>query len=150
MRRRYPDAPLVGVAAVVVNDQGEVLLIQRGTPPRQGQWGLPGGLLDLGEQLRDGVQREVREECAIEIQVMELVAAFEPIQRDGDGLVEYHYVVLDYWARYVSGVPTAQDDAAAVAWAQMAQLDEFALSRDTHDVVLRAHAAWVEHARQEQ
>ena len=70
VRRRYPDAPLVGVAAVVVNDQGEVLLIQRGTPPRQGQWGLPGGLLDLGEQLRDGVQREVREECAIEIQVM--------------------------------------------------------------------------------
>ncbi|MEZ4559502.1 MAG: NUDIX domain-containing protein [Caldilineaceae bacterium] len=83
----------------------------RGQPPRQGQWGLPGGLLDLGERLETGVRREVREECGIEIEVMDLVAAFEPIQRDDAGRVEYHYVVLDYWARHVSGTAVAADDA---------------------------------------
>jgi ADP-ribose pyrophosphatase YjhB (NUDIX family) len=142
LNRRYPPAPLVGVAAVVFNAAGEVLLVQRAAPPRQGQWGLPGGLLDLGERLRDGVRREVQEECGIQIEVGDVVGAFEPIQRDAEGRVEYHYVVIDFWARHISGEAVAADDAAAVAWANPDALAEFALSPDTHAVVLEAHAAW--------
>lgn len=142
LNRRYPPAPLVGVAAAVFNAAGEVLLVQRAAPPRQGQWGLPGGLLDLGERLRDGVQREVHEECGIQIEVGDIVATFEPIQYDADGRVEYHYVVIDFWARHVDGQAIAADDAAAVAWANPHALDAFALSADTHGVVRKAHAAW--------
>jgi ADP-ribose pyrophosphatase YjhB (NUDIX family) len=140
--RRYPPAPLVGVAAVVFNHDGDALLVQRGRPPRAGSWGLPGGLLDLGEKLVDGVRREVMEECAIEIEVGGLVAAFEPLQHDEDGRIEYHYVVLDYWARHISGTPVAQDDAADVTWIRMDDLDRFPLADDTRAVIRDAYAAW--------
>ena len=145
--RRYPPAPLAGVAAAVFHASGAVLLVQRGRPPRAGQWGLPGGLLDLGERLEDGVRREVWEECAVEIEIGGLVAAFEPIQRDKDGRIEYHYVVLDYWARHLAGTPVAQDDAAAVAWVAMDELDDYALADDTRSVVERAYGAWQERSR---
>lgn len=143
VRRRYPDAPLVGVAAAVFDDAGRVLLVKRGRPPRQGAWGLPGGLLDLGEQLVDGVRREVAEECAIEIDVVEMVTAFEPILRDDAGRVEYHYVVIDFWARHVAGEPTPQDDADAVTWASMAELSRYdSLAPYTVGVIEQAYILW--------
>lgn len=142
VRRRYPDAPLVGVAAAVFNAAGQVLLVQRGRPPRVGSWGLPGGLIDVGERLVDGAAREVREECGIEIEVMELVAVFEPIYHDDQGRIEYHYVVLDYWARYVSGEPVASDDAMAVAWVAMADLGDFQLLPETRSVIDSAQRQW--------
>lgn len=141
-RRRYPDAPLVGVGVAVFDAAGRVLLIRRGRPPRAGQWGLPGGLVDLGESLAAAAVREVREECAIEIDLGELVAAFEPIQRDETGAVEYHYVVLDYWAAHRSGTATARDDAAAVAWAALGDLAPYHLSADTLQVIRQAYQAW--------
>ena len=142
VQRRYPAAPLVGVAAAVFNGAGEVLLVQRGRPPRQGQWGLPGGLLDLGERLVDGVRREIYEECGIEIEIGALVDAFEPIYWDADGKIEYHYVVLDYWARYVSGTPVAQDDAAALVWADVTRLDAYSLTGETCQLIVKAHGLW--------
>ena len=145
--RRYPAAPLVGVAAVVLNSTGQVLLVQRGHPPAQGEWGLPGGLLDLGERLVDGVRREVYEECGVEVEVMDLIAAFEPIQRDTETRVEYHFVVLDYWALYLSGKPVAQDDAAAVAWSTRDEWLRYDLSPETFDVVARGHERWLAHKR---
>ncbi len=98
LSRRYPAAPLVGVAAAVFDATGRVLLVQRGRPPAAGSWGLPGGLLDLGEKLADGARREVREECGIEIAVGSVVGVFEPLQFDDQGRIEYHYVVVDFWA----------------------------------------------------
>ncbi len=144
VRRRYPDAPLVGVAAAVFDEQGRVLLVQRARPPRTGQWGLPGGLIDLGERLQDAVRREVYEECQVEIQVGDVVAVFEPIHRDAEGGIEYHYVVIDYWARHVQGTATAGDDAAAVAWVSVNDLGAYVLLPDTQIVVKKAHSAWRE------
>lgn len=141
-RRRYPDAPLVGVGVAVFDDAGRVLLARRGNPPRAGQWGLPGGLVDLGERLVDAARREVREECAIEIEIGGIVGTFEPIERDADGRIEYHYVVIDYWARLRSGIAQAQDDAAAISWAAMDELDRYALSADTRGVIVNAYQAW--------
>lgn len=146
-RRRYPDAPLVGVAAAVFNARGEVLLVQRGRPPRAGSWGLPGGLLDLGEALADGARREVREECGIEIAIGGLAGIFEPITFDEAGKVEYHYIVIDYWASWVSGEPQPGDDAAAVRWVAPEDLDACALLPDSHAVIRRAHECWLQAAR---
>ncbi len=144
--RRYPLAPMVGVATAIFrpNDKtgGAVLLVQRGRPPGKGQWGLPGGLLDLGEALRDGAVREVREECGVEIALGEIVGAFEPIEIDPDGRIEYHFVVIDFWARYVSGEPVAQDDAAAVTWVALDEMGKYAMTEATRDVVRKAHEMW--------
>ncbi|MCB0059544.1 MAG: NUDIX domain-containing protein, partial [Caldilineaceae bacterium] len=106
-RRRYPEAPLVGVAAAFFNAAGEVLLAQRSRPPRAGSWGLPGGLLDLGETLEDGARREVSEECGVEVAIGGIAGVFEPIIRDEEGRLEYHYVVIDYWATWRGGTPRA-------------------------------------------
>lgn len=142
VNRRYPAAPLVGVGVVVLNAQGEVLLVKRGKPPRAGEWSLPGGLIDLGERLEDAARREVQEECGIEIAIGGFVATFEPIIYDDAGEIEYHYVLIDYWATYVSGEVVAQDDATAVAWVTVPTLDQFNLRKDTLRVINDAHATW--------
>lgn len=144
IRRRYPDAPLVGVAAAVFDDAGRVLLVQRGRPPRAGSWGLPGGLLEVGETLVAGVQREVREECGVEIAVGAVAGVFEPITHDEVGRVEYHYVVVDFWARWGSGEAQAQDDAAAVAWVALDALDAYDLLPESRRVVEQAHRLWAD------
>lgn len=141
--RRYPSAPLVGVAAAVFDDIGRILLVKRGKPPSQGKWGLPGGLLDLGEKLIDGAAREVREECGIEVEVKEVVGVFEPIVRDATGLPEYHYIVIDYWAKYLSGEAVAGDDADEVVWAAMDALDEYELTNSL-PIILDAYQAWLQ------
>jgi 8-oxo-dGTP diphosphatase len=143
IRREYPLAPLVGVAAAVFNKQGEVLLVERGRPPSQGQWGLPGGLLDLGETLAEGTHREVREECGIEIEIGGLADLFEPIQRDEAGRVQYHFVVIDFWARYLAGLLAPADDAAAVAWVPLDQIDNLKMSNETRLVIRKAYQSWL-------
>ncbi len=146
-RRQYPDAPLVGVAAAVFNGDGDVLLARRSRPPRAGSWGLPGGLLDLGETLEAGARREVREECGVEIAIGGIAGVFEPITRDIDGRVEFHYVVVDYWATWMSGTPRAGDDAADVRWVAMDELPAYALLPDSYNVIRRAHELWREAAQ---
>lgn len=142
VQRRYPVAPLVGVAAAVFDDAGRVLLVQRGRPPRAGSWGLPGGLLDVGERLAEGAAREVREECGIEIAVGAIAGVFEPITYDAAGRIEYHYVVVDFWASYVRGAITASDDAAAVAWATLHELAAYQVHPDSQRVIQEAHRLW--------
>lgn len=148
IQRRYPAAPLVGAAAVVLDAAGAVLLIQRARPPRAGSWGLPGGLVDLGERLTDGAAREVQEECGIEVAIRAIVGAFEPIYFDAEGQVEYHYVVVDFWADYLSGQARPGDDAAAVAWVALPDLDRYDLESATRRIIESAHTAWrAAHAR---
>lgn len=138
MKREYPDHPFVAVGAIVVRQDGCVLLVQRGRPPRQGEWSLPGGLVELGETLADAVRREVREECAIEVEVGPLVGAFEPIERDSAGRVQFHYVVLDYAAIYVAGELHHASDAVDAVWVAPAQLAEYGLRPTTLDMIERA------------
>ena len=142
VRRRYPDAPIVGAGVVVFDENGRVLLVQRGRPPRAGQWGIPGGMLELGERLADAAAREVREECSIEIAIGGVAGVFEPVTRDGEGRIEYHYVVIDYWASYTSGEARAGDDAAAIAWVTMDEINDYALMPDSLEVVRDAYALW--------
>lgn len=140
--RRYPAAPLVGVGVVVLNSQGEVLLIKRGKPPRAGEWSIPGGMIDLGERLEEAARREVREECGITIAIGGFITTFEPIIYDAAGEIEYHYVLIDYWATHVAGEAIAQDDALAVVWTPTTALTEFMLRPETTKVIHDAYAAW--------
>jgi mutator protein MutT len=119
MQREYPEAPLVGVGAVIV-EQGRVLLVQRGTEPMLGQWTLPGGLLEVGEPLLGGVVREVREETGLTVVPIELIELLDRIQREG-GRVRYHYVIADYLCRVAEGQLQAASDADAVRWVERAE-----------------------------
>lgn len=159
--RRYPAAPQVAVAVAVfrpipgtkdsraasaagkpAQTGAEVLLVKRKYPPRAGEWGLPGGRLRLGEKLADGVQRELWEECGIRARLGHIYDAFEPIQYDSAGQVEYHYVVIEFWADYASGEARAADDAVAVAWIPVDVLPDFKLLPDTLEMIRRALHAW--------
>ena len=94
-RREYPERPMVGVGGVVISN-GRALLIRRGGPPLEGQWSIPGGMLEVGETLVEGVKRELSEETGIEVRVGDLIEAFEHVNLDADGKTKYHFVVLDY------------------------------------------------------
>jgi 8-oxo-dGTP diphosphatase len=123
LQREFPEAPIVGVGAVVV-DQGRVLLVQRGHEPSKGKWSLPGGMLELGESLTQGVIREVHEETGLHVETIELVELIDRIHREsgasGDK-VRYHYVIADYLCRVVGGTLHAASDAAAVRWVERAE-----------------------------
>jgi len=117
LTREYPPAPIVGVGAVVV-DGDRVLLIRRGREPMKGQWSLPGGALEIGETLVDGVRREVREETGLEVEPLALVEVLDRIARDGEGRVQFHYVLLDYLCRVTGGELCCASDAVDVRWAK--------------------------------
>lgn len=119
MQREYPEAPLVAVGAVVV-DNGRVLLVRRGSEPLKGHWSLPGGMLEVGESLSEGVVREVREETGLTVLAVELVELLDRIHRDGER-VRYHYVIADFLCRVVSGELKEASDADAVRWVERAE-----------------------------
>ena len=119
MQREFPEAPLVGVGAVIV-DEGRVLLVRRGSEPMLGQWTLPGGLLEVGEPLLAGVVREVREETGLTVEPIELIELLDRIHRDSER-VRYHYVIADYLCRVVGGQLQADSDADAVRWVERAE-----------------------------
>lgn len=139
MPREYPNQPVVGVAAVVLHNN-QVLLVQRGREPGKGSWGLPGGVLELGETLAEGVRREVQEECGVAIEVGPVVGVFEPMLRDAEGRLRFHYVVIDYLARYVSGEPRPSDDADDARWMDIAALDSLPMRSETKEIIRRGKA----------
>jgi len=114
MTREYPEVPLVGVGAVIV-DRGRVLLVQRATEPGKGCWSIPGGLVEVGESLTAAVLREVLEETGLIVESIELIELLDRIDRE-DERVRYHYVVADYLCRVTGGTLRAASDAAAVRW----------------------------------
>ncbi|RJQ84287.1 MAG: NUDIX domain-containing protein [Desulfobacteraceae bacterium] len=111
----YPDHPRLAVGAVVFKDN-RVLLVQRGNPPGQGQWAIPGGSVRLGETLQQAAEREIFEETGIVIHAREPVLTFDVVDRDADGRVRFHYVIVDLAADYLSGELLAGDDATAARW----------------------------------
>jgi len=123
MRREYPEAPIVGVGAVILHE-GRVLLIQRGQPPLKGGWSLPGGALELGETLEEGIRREVLEETGLVVETISIVEAFDRIVRDAEGRVQYHYVLVDFLCRVTGGSLACASDAAAARWATPDELDD--------------------------
>lgn len=134
MGREYPDNPLVGVGAVIVED-GRVLLIRRGQAPLLGEWSLPGGVLECGETLREGVVREAQEETGLVVEAIEMLGVYERVTRAGDGRVRYHYVLIDFLCRPVEGELRAGSDATDVRWFEQDELDGLELPRDTRDVI---------------
>jgi 8-oxo-dGTP diphosphatase len=134
MQREFPEVPLVGVGAIIIED-ARVVLVKRGHPPLQAEWSIPGGLLEVGELVREGAIREAREETGLTVEAGELLGVYDRVQRDTEQRVQYHYVLIDFLCRRVAGDLAAASDAAEVGWFSREELPALKLAEDTLEVI---------------
>jgi 8-oxo-dGTP diphosphatase len=134
MKREYPDAPLVGVGAIIIEGD-RVVLVKRGHAPLIGEWSIPGGMLEVGETLRQAAVREVLEETGLHVEVGELLGVFDRIVRDADERTLYHYVLIDFLCRRIAGEPQPACDAAEARWFTRGEIGELSLVKETAEVI---------------
>jgi 8-oxo-dGTP diphosphatase len=134
MKREYPETPLVGVGAVIV-DQGRVVLVKRKFPPLAGEWSIPGGRLEIGETQREAVVRETREETGLTVEPRELLGVYDRLLRDDGGRIRYHYVLIDFLCRRVAGELQPGGDAEDARWFSKQEIGKVSLLEDTAEVI---------------
>ncbi len=119
----------------MVIDGNHVLLIKRGRAPLLGEWSIPGGAMELGETVREAVVREVLEETGLVVEAIELLGVFDRGVRDDDGKLRYHYVLIDFLCRRVSGEAKASGDADDARWFTIEEVVQLELPKDTAEVI---------------
>jgi 8-oxo-dGTP diphosphatase len=125
--------PAVGVVCL----RGDsVLLIRRGTPPRQGAWSLPGGRIEPGERAVDAALRELREETGVEAEITGLIDVVDGLFPEAGR----HYVLIDYAARWVSGEPVAGDDAVEARFVALDEIESLIEWSETRRIIRMAVA----------
>ncbi|SRR5579862_2342071 len=134
MKREYPDQPLVGVGAIIIN-QDRVVLVKRGHPPLEGEWSIPGGVLEVGETLREAAKREALEETGLVVEPTDLLGVYDRVLRDADERTLYHYVLIDFLCRQVSGEPVPAGDAVDARWFTRSEAEALPLAKDTAEVI---------------
>ena len=139
MQREHPKQPLIGVGALIVQN-GRVVLIKRGKAPLLGEWSIPGGMLELGETLRQGAEREAQEETGLIVHATELLGVFDRVVPDAEGNIIYHYVLIDFLCERVSGELHAAADAAEAQWFTPEEVAKLPLAEDTAGVIRAALA----------
>jgi 8-oxo-dGTP diphosphatase len=127
------------VGALIFEDQ-KILLVERGKEPLKGYWSIPGGIVETGEKLEEGIRREVAEETGLDVQPYAMFEIFERIMPDADGKPEYHYVLIDYLCRRVAGQAVAASDVSRVEWVAEQNLGQYRLTEGTLGVIERAFA----------
>lgn len=140
MQREFPEFPLVGVGAIIIKGE-RVLLVKRAHPPIQGQWSIPGGVLEVGELLREAAIREAREETGLIVEPGQLLGVYDRILRNDEQRVQYHYVLVDFLCRPVGGELRADSDAAEVRWFTRGELPARELAEDTKEVIQKGFAS---------
>jgi len=126
-KRLYPENPIVGIGAVIVKGN-KVLLIKRAGDPGRGLWSIPGGLVELGEKIKDAVRREVKEETGLDVRVGEIADVTEIITRDEEGKVKYHFVIVDFFAEVLRGELKPSSDALEAKWVEFKDLRKYRLT----------------------
>lgn len=146
--REYPERPIVGVGGVLI-ENGKALLIRRGSEPLLGQWSIPGGTLELGETLQEGVARELLEETGIAVRVLGLIEVFERINpfsplesREANPRPRFHFVIVDYLCEKIGGEAKAGGDATDVAYVTEDDLDKYGLTETATRVLRTAFAMY--------
>ena len=144
--REYPERPIVGIGGVVI-DEGRALLVRRGSEPLLGEWSIPGGTLELGETLEEGVARELLEETGLEVRIVELIEVFDRIYventagtAEGKKGPRFHYVIADYLCQWMGGQPTAGSDVTDVVFAREEELGKYHLTETAMRILHKAFA----------
>ena len=145
MNREFPDRPFVGIGAIIIRDD-RVVLVKRAHPPILGQWSIPGGVLEVGELVREAAVREAREETGLTVEPGELLGVYDRVLRDGERRVQYHYVLIDFLCRPVAGELQAASDAAEVRWFRREELPALNLAEDTLEVIKKGFEKIAERA----
>ncbi len=128
MRRFYPEQPLVGVGAVIL-DRGRILLEKRGNEPGRGKWSIPGGLVELGESVEQAVVREVMEETGLEVKDPRFIDIVENITTDERGKVRFHFIIIDYLVKLKGGQLRVASDAEELEWVRLDRVEEYDLTK---------------------
>ena len=126
-RRLYPKKPLVGVG-VLIRDGDRYLLIKRAADPDKGLWSIPGGMVEIGERTVDAAVREAKEETNLDVEVVEVLDVVDKIIRDEESRIKYHFVIVDYLAKFVGGELKASSDALDARWVEAKEFREYDLS----------------------
>jgi 8-oxo-dGTP diphosphatase len=139
MQREFPEVPLVGIGAVIIEGV-RVVLVKRAHPPLQDQWSIPGGVLEVGELVSEAAVREAREETGLVVEPVELLGVYDRVLRNAEQRVQYHYVLIDFLCRRVAGELAAASDATEVRYFTREELPGMKLADDTVDVIGKGFA----------
>jgi ADP-ribose pyrophosphatase YjhB (NUDIX family) len=136
VKRLYPKQPIVGVGAVVICD-GKILLEKRKNEPEKGKWSIPGGLVELGENVEQTVIREVWEETGLEVEKPEHIDVVDNVIRDEKGEIKYHFVIIDYFVKLKGGTLEAKSDAEELKWVKFDEVEKHDLTKTFREFFLR-------------
>jgi 8-oxo-dGTP diphosphatase len=125
--RLYPDKPIVGIGAIIVHN-GKMLLEKRKNDPGKGRWSVPGGVVELGENVTQTVIREVKEETGLDVAEPEHIDVVDQITRDENGRIKYHFVIIDYLVNLKGGTLNAASDADALQWVSLDDVEKYDLT----------------------
>jgi ADP-ribose pyrophosphatase YjhB (NUDIX family) len=134
-----PTRPIVAVGVLLL-DGDRVLLVQRALPPAVGRWTVPGGKVELGETLEEAALRELHEETGMRATLGPVVEILDRVIRDGEGAIEYHYVILDFLGTAPVGEPRAASDSSDARWVRLDELDRYPLTDGLRAVIERGRA----------
>jgi len=126
--REYPTRPLVGTGALILKG-GKLLLIKRGAQPGQGKWSIPGGLVELGENVQDAMIREVKEEVGLDVEAVKLMDVFDSVTLDEKGRIQYHFVVVNFLVRILGGSLQTADDVLEAKWVPIDEVKDYNLTK---------------------
>jgi 8-oxo-dGTP diphosphatase len=138
MRREYPQIPIVAVGVIIRGNgpagEDRIVLIQRNKEPARGLWTFPGGAVELGEPIRTAARREAREETGLEVEIGEVAVVIDHVARDAAGRVQYHYIIIDFYAEPVGGALRAGTDVSNAFWASLADLDNLEMTEKAEEI----------------
>jgi len=137
MQREYPDSPVLGVGAVIFNNE-KVLLVKRGKEPGYGKWSIPGGAVELGKTLKESLLKEVREETGLEVEIGGMVEVLDWVSRDAYDRIKYHYVLVDYWCKCLFLKPNPSSDVLDARWVQLSDAPNYDSPLATLEIIDKA------------
>ncbi|MGQ9566166.1 MAG: NUDIX hydrolase [Candidatus Bathyarchaeales archaeon] len=136
MRREYPTQPLVGIGAIILQDD-KILMVKRASEPGKGKWSVPGGLVELGEKLEKTVIREVKEETNLDVTVVRLIDAVDNIVYDANGKLRFHFVILDFLTSLKGGNLQPSSDVVDTKWIRLDEAEDYDLTKTFREFIKR-------------
>ncbi len=136
MKKEYPKQPIVGVGAIIIHD-GKMLIVKRGSDPGKGKWSVPGGLVELGETVKEAVEREVLEECNLKVEASHLIDIVDNIIRDKNGRIKYHFIILDFFAKLRGGKLKPNSEIIEAKWVPIDEVERYDLTNTFREFMKR-------------